>query len=220
MPREEEDGGGQGAGQGQGAGEACGLAGGGPLRGGEPGWRRRLPQRHPHAGRRHAIGDLGDADLGAAPPGSPPRRGSCQAAAAGKKTRNKKTHDEFGDAAVNVPQQGHNTKHKYTLQRLILAAPRGAPLCEWSRKPTSVIVTTNNPTWTRTTLAGAASAIPAMSRSSALSSSREHGRKGAFVAFGMNTEAFYRNMVRRGAWALLRGGRGRRVGGRGGGRGV
>ena len=25
-------------------------------------------------------------------------------------------------------------------------APRGAPLCECSRKPTSVIVTTNNPT--------------------------------------------------------------------------
>ena len=37
---------------------------------------------------------------------------ACQAAAAGKKTRNKKTHDEFGDAAVNVPQQGpqHQTQ--------------------------------------------------------------------------------------------------------------
>jgi len=41
---------GQGACRGQGAGEARGLAGGGPLRGGEPGLRRRLPQRHPHAG--------------------------------------------------------------------------------------------------------------------------------------------------------------------------
>ena len=41
---------GQGACRGQGAGEARGLAGGSPLRGGEPGWRRRLPQRHPHAG--------------------------------------------------------------------------------------------------------------------------------------------------------------------------
>ena len=30
-------------------------------------------------------------------------------------------HDEFGDAAVNVPQQSHNTRHKCTLQRLILA---------------------------------------------------------------------------------------------------
>ena len=42
----------------------------------------------------------------------------------------------------------------------------------------------------------AAGAIPTMSRSSApsCSSSGEHGRKGAFVAFG-NTEAFYRNMV-------------------------
>ena len=29
----------------------------------------------------------------------------------GKKTRNMKYHDEFGDAAVNVPQQGHNIKH-------------------------------------------------------------------------------------------------------------
>ena len=46
---------------------------------------------------------------------------ACQAAAAGKKTRNGKTHDELGDAAVNVPQQGHNTRHKYTLRRLILA---------------------------------------------------------------------------------------------------
>ena len=46
---------------------------------------------------------------------------ACQAAAAGKKTRNGKTHDEYGDAAVNVPQQGHNTRHKYTLRRLILA---------------------------------------------------------------------------------------------------
>ena len=34
---------------------------------------------------------------------------------------NGKTHDEYGDAAVNVPQQGHNTRHKYTLRRLILA---------------------------------------------------------------------------------------------------
>ena len=34
----------------EGAGEARGLAGGGPLRGGEPGRRRRHPQRHPHAG--------------------------------------------------------------------------------------------------------------------------------------------------------------------------
>ena len=39
----------------------------------------------------------------------------------GKKTRNKKYHDEFGDAVVNVPQQVHNIKYKYTLQRLILA---------------------------------------------------------------------------------------------------
>ena len=46
---------------------------------------------------------------------------ACQAAAAGKKTRNGKTHDELGDAAVNVPQHGHNTRHKYTLRRLILA---------------------------------------------------------------------------------------------------
>ena len=46
---------------------------------------------------------------------------ACQAAAVGKKTRNKKIHDEFGDAAVNVPQQSHNTRHKCTLQRL---APR------------------------------------------------------------------------------------------------
>ena len=46
---------------------------------------------------------------------------ACQAAAAGKKTRNKKIHDEFGDAAVNVPQQSHNTRHKCILQRLILA---------------------------------------------------------------------------------------------------
>jgi len=42
---------------------------------------------------------------------------ACQAAAAGKKTRNKKTHDEFGDAAVNGPQ--HQTQ--VTLRRLILA---------------------------------------------------------------------------------------------------
>ena len=28
---------------------------------------------------------------------------ACQAVSVGKKTRNKKTHDEFGDAAVNVP---------------------------------------------------------------------------------------------------------------------
>ena len=42
----------------------------------------------------------------------------------------------------------------------------------------------------------AASAFLAMSRLSApsASSSGEHGRKGAFVAFG-NTESFYRNMV-------------------------
>ena len=32
-----------------------------------------------------------------------PLDAACQAAAAGKKTRNKKIHDEFGDAAVNVP---------------------------------------------------------------------------------------------------------------------
>ena len=39
---------------------------------------------------------------------------ACQAAAAGKKTRNKKTHDEFGDAAVNVPQhESHNTTTEY-----------------------------------------------------------------------------------------------------------
>ena len=44
-----------------------------------------------------------------------------QAAAAGKKTRNQKIHDEFGDAALNVPQQSHNTRHKCVLQRLILA---------------------------------------------------------------------------------------------------
>ena len=29
----------------------------------------------------------------------------CQAVSVGKKTRNKKYHDEFGDAVVNVPQQ-------------------------------------------------------------------------------------------------------------------
>ena len=46
---------------------------------------------------------------------------ACQAVSVGKKTRNKKYHDEFGDAAVNVPQAGHNIKHKCTLQRLILA---------------------------------------------------------------------------------------------------
>ena len=34
---------------------------------------------------------------------------ACQAAAAGKKTRNGKTHDELGDAGVNVPQQGHRS---------------------------------------------------------------------------------------------------------------
>ena len=28
---------------------------------------------------------------------------ACQAVSVGKKTRNKKYHDEFGDAAVNVP---------------------------------------------------------------------------------------------------------------------
>ena len=50
-----------------------------------------------------------------------PLDAACQAAAAGKKTRNKKIHDEFGDAAVNVPQQSHNTRHKCVLQRLILA---------------------------------------------------------------------------------------------------
>ena len=52
---------------------------------------------------------------------SPSTWPASQAAAAGKKTRNGKTHDELGDAAVNVPQQGHNTRHKYTLRRLILA---------------------------------------------------------------------------------------------------
>ena len=50
-----------------------------------------------------------------------PLDAACQAAAAGKKTRTKKVHDEFGDAAVNVPQQSHNTRHKCVLQRLILA---------------------------------------------------------------------------------------------------
>ena len=37
---------------------------------------------------------------------------ACQAAAAGKKTRNKKTHDEFGDAAVNVPQTRGPTRRR------------------------------------------------------------------------------------------------------------
>ena len=46
-------------------------------------------------------------------------------------------------------------------------APRGAPLCKWSRKATSVRVTTNNPTKTRATLARTASAFQAMSSLSA-----------------------------------------------------
>ena len=123
---------------------------------------------------------------------------ACQAAAAGKKTRNKKIQYEFGDAAVNVPQQSHNTRHKCVLQRLILAlrAAWGTAVRMEPKKATSVRVITNNPTWTRATLAGAASAFQAMSSLSAPSpaAGSMDGRKGAFVAFG-NTEAFYRNMV-------------------------
>ena len=79
---------------------------------------------------------------------------ACQAVSVGKKTRNKKYHDEFGDAAVNVPQQSHNTRHKCVLQRLILAlrAAWGTAVRMEPKAP-SVRVTTNNPTWTRTTLA-------------------------------------------------------------------
>ena len=70
-------------------------------------------------------------------------------------------------------------------------APRGAPLCECSRKPTSVIVTTNNPTWTRTTNIGKDGRHYCGDDKvvCSLSSSGEHGREGAFVAFG-NTESF------------------------------
>ena len=79
---------------------------------------------------------------------------ACQAAAAGKKTRNGKTHDELGDAAVNVPQQGH-TQHQTQVHastphpRPTRRVGHGCANAEWSRRTTSVIVTTNNPTWTR-----------------------------------------------------------------------
>ena len=121
---------------------------------------------------------------------------ACQAAAAGKKTRNGKTHDEYGDAAVNVPQQGHNTRHKYTLRRLILAlraawgtAVRMEPKAHlgqsYNKQPD---VDADNIGKDGTHYCGDVKVV------CSLSSSGEHGRKGAFVAFG-NTESFYRNMV-------------------------
>ena len=62
-------------------------------------------------------------------------------------------HDEFGDAAVNVPQQSHNTRHNYTLRRLILAL-RAAWGTAVRMEPTAHLgQRTNNPTWMRTTLA-------------------------------------------------------------------
>ena len=122
---------------------------------------------------------------------------ACQAAAAGKKTRNGKTHDEYGDAAVNVPQQGHNTRHKYTLRRLILAlraawgtAVRMEPKAHlgqsYNKQPD---VDADNIGSHGTHYCGDVKVV------CPLSSSGEHGRKGAFVAFG-NTESFYRNMDR------------------------
>ena len=121
---------------------------------------------------------------------------ACQAAAAGKKTRNKKIHDEFGDAAVNVPQQSHNTRHKCVLQRLILAlraawgtAVRMEPKAHlgqsYNKQPD---VDADNIGKDGTHYCGDVKVV------CSLSSSGEHGRKGAFVAFG-NTESFYRNMV-------------------------
>ena len=73
----------------------------------------------------------------------------------GKKTRNKKYHDEFGDAVVNVPQQVHNIKYKYTLQRLILAL-RAAWGTAVRMEPTNHLGHSYNKqpaTWMRTTLA-------------------------------------------------------------------
>ena len=116
---------------------------------------------------------------------------ACQAAAAGKKTRNGKTHDELGDAAVNVPQQGHNTRHKYTLRRLILAlraawgtAVRMEPKAHlgqsYNKQPD---VDACNIGRGGKRFAGDVKGV------CPLTSGGEHGRKGAFVAFG-NTEAF------------------------------
>ena len=107
------------------------MAGGSPLRGGEPqdgagAFLNAIPMRDDMRMETWAMRLSVQRRLGL------PLDVACQAAAAGKKTRNGKTHDEYGDAAVNVPQQGHNTRHKYTLRRLILALrARGAPLCEW-----------------------------------------------------------------------------------------
>ena len=62
---------------------------------------------------------------------------------------------------------GHNIRHKSRFDASSSPyAPRGALLCEWSRHPTSVRVTTNNPTWMRTALARAAGTIAETSRSS------------------------------------------------------
>ena len=125
-----------------------------------------------------------------------PLDAACQAAAAGKKTRNKKIHDEFGDAAVNVPQQSHNTRHKCVLQRLILALraawgtavrmePKGHLGQSYNKQPD---VDACNIGRGGKRFSGDVKVV------CPLTSGGEHGRKGAFVAFG-NTEAFYRNMV-------------------------
>ena len=142
-----------------------------------------------------------------------PLDAACQAAAAGKKTRNKKIHDEFGDAAVNVPQQSHNTRHKCVLQRLILALraawgtavrmePKGHLGQSYNKQPD---VDACNIGRGGKRFSGDVKVV------CPLTSGGEHGRKGDFVAFG-NTEAVLPEHGR-GAWALPRGGRGRRGGG-------
>ena len=77
------------------------------------------------------------------------------------------------------------------------SAPRGAQLCEWSRQTTSVRElqqTTRRGCGQHWRTRQARHYCGDVKVVCPLSSSGEHGRKGAFVAFG-NTEAFYRNMV-------------------------
>ena len=97
---------------------------------------------------------------------------------------------------LNVPQQGHNIRHKCTLQRLILAL-RAAWGTAVRMEPTSHLGHSYNkqPDVDACNIGrGGRRYSGDVKVVCPLSSSGEHGRKGAFVAFG-NTESFYRNMV-------------------------